>query len=187
MSFARGWQRLRARVALALGRHGAADAMLCALLARWPDDAHALASRAHLRAQRGQHTLAIADLQRLVERHPARAAADWFNLGFVLDAAERPDDAAAAFRRALELDPQLDRAWYGLGLVLIRQRRLDEAAAALERNTALQPMSPHGWYQLAHVHAQCARVGEARGIIRRLMGFEPAVARQLMRETGLAP
>jgi tetratricopeptide (TPR) repeat protein len=187
MNFVRARQRLGVRLALALGRLGAADALLCALLARWPDDAHALASRAHLRAQRGQHALAIADSQRLVERHPARAAADWFNLGFVLDAAARDDEAASAFRRALELDPRLDRAWYGLGLVLIRQQRLDEAAAALLRNTALQPMSPHGWYQLAHVHAQCARVGQARAIIRRLMGFEPAVARQLMRETGLAP
>ena len=33
----------------------------------------------------------------------------------------------AAFRRAVALDPKLDRAWYGLGLMLIRLRRYDEA------------------------------------------------------------
>lgn len=187
MNLALRRQRLGVRVALALGRHDVALARLDALLERWPDDAHALASRGHLRAQRGQAALAIADLQRLVERHPTRAAADWFNLGFVLDLARNDDAAAHAFRRAVELDARLDRAWYGLALVLIRQQRLDEAAVALERNTALQPMSPHGWYELARLHVQCARADHARGIIRRLMGFEPAVARQLMRETGLAP
>jgi tetratricopeptide (TPR) repeat protein len=185
--FAPAWQRLCVRAALALGRCDAAHARLGRMLQRWPGDAHALASRAHLRAQQGQVDLAIADLQRLVERHPQRAAADWYNLGFVLAAAARDDDAAQAFRRAVELDARMDRAWYGLGLVLIRLQRLDEAAVALQRNTELQPMSPYGWYQLAHVHAHSARQGEVRGIIRRLMGFEPAVARQLMRETGLAP
>jgi tetratricopeptide (TPR) repeat protein len=187
MSLALRWQRWCVRAALAVGRHDRALARLDTLLERWPDCAPALASRGHLRAQRGQFALSIADLRRLVELHPARAAADWFNLGFVLDAARHDDDAACAFRRAVELDARLDRAWYGLALVLIRQQRFDEAAAALERNTALQPMSPYGWYQLAHLHARCARADHARDIIRRLMGFEPAVARRLMRETGLAP
>ena len=95
-------------------------------------------------------------------------------------------EAEAAFRRALALDPKLDRAWYGLGLALIRQGRLDEAVAALKRNTELQPMSPYGWYQLARVHMDRQQPEEARKIIRHLKGFEPKVAAQLERETGLA-
>ena len=71
--------------------------------------------------------------------------------------------------------------------MLIRQRRLDDAVAALERNTKLQPMSPYGWYQLARVHVDRAQPDEARKIIRHLKGFEPKVAEQLVRETGLQP
>jgi tetratricopeptide (TPR) repeat protein len=172
---------------LTFGRNAAAEDVFTAMLARWPDDPYALSSRAHLRGQAGRRSQAIADQQRLVEAHPTLSAAHWFNLAFLLDEAERYDEAEPAFRRAVEMDPKLDRAWYGLGLVLIRLQRLDEAVAALERNTELQPMSPFGWYQLARVQVDREEPEAARKIIRHLKGFEPKVAEQLTRETGLAP
>jgi tetratricopeptide (TPR) repeat protein len=181
------WHRVRAMARLTLGLRAAAEDAFTAMLARWPDDAYALASRAHLRASLGRRSQAIADQQRLVQVHPDRSAADWFNLAFLLDEAERHDEAEPAFRRAVELDPKLDRAWYGLGLVLIRQQRLDEAVEALKKNTELQPMSPYGWYQLARVQLDREKPEEARKIIRHLKGFEPKVADQLVRETGLNP
>lgn len=180
------WQwRLRAMGWLVIGREAAAEACFSEMLKRWPTDAYALASRAHVRAQLGRRDEAIADAQRLVAAHPQRSAADWFNLAYLLDEAQRHDEAEAAFRSAVALDPKLDRAWYGLGLVLIRQRRLDEAVAALKRNTELQPMSPYGWYQLARTHVDRQHPEEAVKIIRHLEGFEPKVAAQLKRETGL--
>jgi tetratricopeptide (TPR) repeat protein len=138
-----------------------------------------------VRAELGRRSQAIADLQQLVARHPDRQAGDWFNLAFLLEEAERHDESEVAFRRAVALDPQLDRAWYGLALVLIRHHRLDEAVEALKRNTELQPMSPYGWYQLARVQVDRDKPEEARKIIRHLKGFEPKVADQLVRETGL--
>jgi tetratricopeptide (TPR) repeat protein len=177
--------KLRAIALLVLGRHAAAEAVFDRMLERWPSDAYALASRAHLRERRGARALAIADAQALVAAHPERSAADWFNLAFMLEAADRLDEAEAAFRRAVALDPKLDRAWYGLGLTLIRMQRFDEAVPALKRNTELQPMSPYGWYQLARVHMDRHQPDEARKIIAHLKGFEPKVAAQLERETGL--
>jgi tetratricopeptide (TPR) repeat protein len=179
--------KLRAVAWLLVGRPGRAEAAFDAMLARWPHDAYALASRCHVRAQSRQREAAIADAQALVAAHPQRSAADWFNLAFLLEDAQRLAEAEAAFRRATELDPKLDRAWYGLGLTLIRLQRFDEAAAALERNTELQPMSPYGWYQLARVQVDRHEPGEARRIIAHLKGFEPKVAAQLERETGLVP
>ncbi len=170
---------------LLVGRPAQAEETMGEMLRRWPDDAYALASRVHVRAQRGDADGAIADAQRLVAAHPARSAADWFNLGFMLEARGDLDAAEPAFRRAVELDPKLDRAWYGLGLALIRQRRFDDAVAALKRTTQLQPMSPYGWYQLARVHMDRAEPDETRKIIRHLKDFEPKVAAQLERETGL--
>jgi tetratricopeptide (TPR) repeat protein len=179
--------KLQAIALLVIGRTRAAEAVFGRMLQRWPADAYALASRAHVRAQLGQRDAAIADAQALVGAHPERSAADWFNLAFLLEEASRFDEAEPAFRRAVELDPKLDRAWYGLGLALIRQQRFDEAVAALEHNTQLQPMSPYGWYQLARVHVDRKEPEAARKIIRHLHGFEPKVAAQLERETGLAP
>ncbi len=179
--------KLRALFWLLFGRQEAAVQAFGAMLRRWPDDAYALASRSHVLSQLGRRDAAIADARRLTELHPSRSAGDWFNLAFLLEAAGHNDEAEPAFRRAIALDPKLDRAWYGLGLVLIRQGRLDEAVAALKRNTELQPMSPYGWYQLARVHVDRHDEDEARRIIRHLEGFEPQVAAQLQRETGLKP
>ncbi len=169
---------------LVLGRRVAAHAVFDAMLKRWPDDVHALASRAHLLAQANKFVAALADSHRLVALRPGHGRT-WFNHGFMLEAADMLDEAEAAFRRATELSPELDRAWYGLGLTLIRLRRYDDAVVALKRNTELQPMSPHGWYQLACVHLDRHEPEETLKIIRHLKGFEPKVAAQLERETGL--
>ena len=179
------WLKLRGMALLVVGRRRAAEETFDALLDRWPDDAYGLASRSHLRAQAGRTQLAIADAERLVAGHPDRSAADWFNLAFLRDKEGLTETAEAAFRRALDLDPKLDRAWYGLALTLIRQQRLEEAAKALRRNTELQPLSPFGWYQLARVHVDRAEPEKARRIIEHLRSFEPKVAAQLERETGL--
>ena len=48
-------------------------------------------------------------------------------------------------------------------------------------------MSPFGWYQMARVHVDLQQPEEARAVIRHLKGFEPKVAAQLERETGLRP
>jgi tetratricopeptide (TPR) repeat protein len=177
--------RLKALLLLVFGRHRAAERVFDAMLRQWPNDGYALASRSHLRMQRKDAAGAILDAQALVQHHPQRSAADWFNLAFLLEHAGRIDEAEAAFREAVAIDPKLDRAWYGLGLALIRQRRFDEAVTALERNTELQPMSPYGWYQLARVHMDRHQPDEALRVIRHLETFEPKVAAQLQRETGL--
>ena len=178
--------RLRAIALLLLGRSESAEAVFGDMLVLRPDDAYALASRSYVRVQLGRREAAIEDATRLVRVHPERSAGDWFNLAFLLEAGDRVEEAEAAFRRAVALDAKLDRAWYGLGLALIRQGRHEEAAEALRRNTELQPMSPYGWYQLARVHMDRHEPDEARRIIRHLRGFEPKIAAQLERETGLA-
>ena len=170
---------------LVLGRREAAIRVFDRMLVRWPANAYALASRAHLKAQLGRRGEAIADARALVAAHPDRSAADWFNLAFLLEDAAQLTEAEGAFKHAIRLDPKLDRAWYGLGLVLIRLGRNDEALVALERNTALQPMSPFGWYQRARLHMNRHEPEAALKIIRHLKGFEPKVAAQLERETGL--
>ena len=151
---------------------------------RWPGDAYVLASHAALRAETGAVVAAIADLRVLVARHPD-AAAGWFNLGFLLEQEAELAEAQSAFSLAVDLNPQLDRAWYGLGLALIRLGRHAEAIAAFKRNTELQPMSPYGWYQMARAHMDLQQPEEAARILRHLRGFEPKVAAQLERETGL--
>ena len=46
-------------------------------------------------------------------------------------------------------------------------------------------MSPYGWYQLARVQHELGRIDETQKVLDHLAKFEPKVARQLERETGL--
>lgn len=176
--------RWQVRLWLLAGRQRQALACVERMLVDGPLDAYALATRAHLLAALGDKPSAIGTLQTLVRAHPSQAAG-WFNLGFLCEEEGRLGEAEAAFRRATEIAPDLDRAWYGLGLSLIRQRQFDEAIVALRKNTELQPMSPYGWYQLARAHVDRQEPDEAAKIIRHLRQFEPKVAAQLERETGL--
>ncbi len=178
------WLKLSAMGCLVLGQGNRALQIFNQMLRGWPDDGYALASRAHLHAQAERLDVALADSKRLLVLRSDHAGT-WFNHGFMLEAAGRYEEALAAFGRATELGPKLDRAWYGMGLVLIRLQRYEEAVQALKRNTELQPMSPYGWYQLARVHVDRHQPEEAVKIIRHLQNFEPKIAAQLERETGL--
>ncbi|MCB1996012.1 MAG: tetratricopeptide repeat protein [Burkholderiaceae bacterium] len=185
-AWVRRWVRWCALTQLALGRPAAAQRLFERLLARWPHDLHAQASRAHLLALAGRWPEAEVTYLALLEASPDDAAA-WFNLGWVREQRGNDDGAAAAFERATHADARLDRAWFGLGQVLARQHRLDGAAAALKRNTELQPMSPHGWVALAHVQRARGRADEAQRIVDHLQGFEPKAAAALQRDLGPVP
>lgn len=154
------------------------------MLALDPDDALALASIAFHRAQQGYNREALALFDRVVALQPGDAEAQ-FNRGYLLQQLNDHDAAMAAFDRALAINPDHDRALYGKALSLISTRRLEEAVTPLEKNTKLQPMSPYGWYQLARVQHDLGRTEDTQRILDHLARFEPKVARQLERETGL--
>ena len=149
-----------------------------------PRDTLALASIAYRYAEAGRRHDALEMFDRVIAIKPADAETH-FNRGFLLQELGRHDDAIAAFRRAIEINPDHDRAHYGIGLSCIAVRRYGEALAPLKRNTELQPMSPFGWYQLARVQVDLNQRDKAQKVLNHLMTFEPKVAKQLARETGL--
>jgi Flp pilus assembly protein TadD len=177
--------RAWARVLLRLEQYDWAIELFQRMAVMRPDDDYPLASKAYLLTVTERKNEAARLLAQLTQSHP-QVGAHWFNLGFLQEEQGQFEAACQSFTKATELSPAIDRAWYGLGLVLIRLQRFDEAVKALKQNTKLQPMSPYGWYQLARVHVDRQQPDEARKIIRHLKGFEPKVAAQLERETGLS-
>jgi tetratricopeptide (TPR) repeat protein len=150
-----------------------------------PRDPRALATLAHLHAEKGRSAQAIELLRRSLDLDSGKAAT-WFNLGFLLQGEGQHDEAMASFDRAIALDPKLDRAHYGKAISLIKLGRLEESIPVLQRNIELQPMSPFGFYQLVHVYHRLGQAARAEETICHLAGFEPQVARQLERETGIS-
>ena len=150
-----------------------------------PDDFFVLTTLAHFLGQVPRSRLEAIGLLRKAIDQDANMPVIHYNLAYLLEQQGLLGEAEVSFRKALALNEKLDPAWYGLGLVLIQLRRPDEAIQALKRNTELQPMSPFAWYQLARLHVDQHEQDKAIEIIRHLRGFEPKVAEQLQRETGL--
>jgi tetratricopeptide (TPR) repeat protein len=156
------------------------------LQAEFPEDPRVLSAIAFAYAQQGRNREALARFDRVAAITPDAVEAH-FNRGYLLQALNNHEKAIEAFNRTLAIDPDHDRALYGLALSLISLKRLDEAVAPLEKNTRLQPMSPYGWYQLGRVQHDRGKHDKVAAIVARLAKFEPKVAAQLARETGLPP
>jgi tetratricopeptide (TPR) repeat protein len=151
-----------------------------------PDDPQILASMGYELLQAGRKRDALAAFDRAVALRPSWAEVH-FGRGMLQQELNDHESALETFDLALAANPDHDRALYGKALSLIALQRRDEAVAPLEKNTKLQPMSPYGWYQLARVQFDRGKTDKARAILDHLATFEPKVAAQLARETGLPP
>jgi tetratricopeptide (TPR) repeat protein len=178
------WLRLQAKAFLVVGMRSKAHAVFQDILEINPQDVLALNSLGFNELNDRRLVQALGFFERALALSPANANAH-FNVGFVLEELGRSQEAELAFKKALEIDEKMDRAWYGLGLVLVRQQRFAESLVAFKRNTELQSMSPYAWYQMARVHMEMQAPDKALEVMRHLNGFEPKVAAQLVRETGL--
>jgi tetratricopeptide (TPR) repeat protein len=149
-----------------------------------PKDPAPYASIAFLEAERGNSTAAIDALKAAIDIDASQAG-QWYNLGYLQQQGEHHTDALKSFEKAVQLNEKMDLAWYGQGISLIKLGRIDEAVKAFKKNIVLQPMSPYGFYQLAHAYHRLGDEERTRRTIKQLSGFEPKVALQLQRETGI--
>ena len=177
------WQQVSAW-ARVFGLKAAAQRAQERILAADPDDVRALMSIGYTLAQDNRYREALARFDHAARVAPGEFTAH-YDRGSLLQKLNDHEAALEAFARALALQPDHDLALYGQALSLISLRRLDEAVAPLERNTKLQPMSPYGWYQLGRVQFDRGKPDKTQAIIDHLAKFEPKIAAQLARETGL--
>ena len=178
------WLKFKAKTLLVFGLRAQANAVFHEILRNNPADVLALNSLGYDDLSHRRLPQALDFFERSLAQTPANANAH-FNVGFVREELGRTQEAELAFKAAIQIDEKFDRAWYGLGLALVRQRRFEESLVAFKRNTELQSMSPYAWYQMARVHVELQQPDKALEVMRHLKGFEPKVAAQLERETGL--
>lgn len=119
---------------------------------------------------RADATAALAAWQR-GEQTPAEAlkllwpvvrdAADHSNLGALLRALGKPAEAAAAYRRAIALDPHFAAAPYNLGNLLCDAGQFEDAEAAYAAALAARPDYPDALNALGIVQQRRGRLAEA--------------------------
>ena len=126
-----------------------------------------------------RYTDAVGRLQRVVALEP-RYVRGWDNLGLALEGLGRLDEAAEAYRKAIELN-RADAApsvWPPLnfGTLLIRSDRISEALPLLNEALRYDPKSAQVHYRLGLLHEKAGDVPEAIQELRESAALDSSYA-----------
>jgi tetratricopeptide (TPR) repeat protein len=94
-------------------------------------------------------------------------------LGFTLFRQGKKNDAAACFRKVLDLDPTVMSAHYFLGTILRESKKLDEATGHFRRCIELAPNIASGHYGLGAVLCDKQRWEDAVVSLQEAVKFDP--------------
>jgi tetratricopeptide (TPR) repeat protein len=86
------------------------------------------------------------------------------------------EEAVAAFRRAIALQPDFAGAYLNFGRALKRQNKLDEAVGAYRQTIALQPNYSAAYHNLGLVLLDQNKLEEAVAAFRRAIALQPDFA-----------
>jgi len=117
----------------------------------WPPEL----TQAEANIQKKDYAVAEPLLRKVVERDPTNYLA-WYDLGFVLNALDKPDESIAAYRKSVAAKPDVFESNLNLGLMLAKNGQ-PGAEQFLRAATTLKPTSnpdegrARAWISLAHV------------------------------------
>jgi tetratricopeptide (TPR) repeat protein len=110
--------------------------------------------------EHGDFTSAVEQLKTATTLLPSNAQA-WNYYGVALQHAGQPDDAAAAYNRALTLDRDLTEAHYNLGCLWLEQNKFDSAKTEFTAYTLRRNNAPEGWLKLGAAQLGAGEIAPA--------------------------
>jgi protein O-GlcNAc transferase len=123
--------------------------------------------------RRSGRTQEALDCYRRAAADAAAPAAVWFNYGNLLTELQQPEEAERAFRRALEIDPELHPALSHLARLLDGLGRAEEAVALHRRAIAIEPRNAVSLRGLGKLLYEQGKLAEAEGLYRRALELTP--------------
>ena len=123
-------------------------------------------SQAHLALGHADEAEALAREATTLEPAVGRT---WYTLAEVLKTSVEPqvrDEAAVAYRRALELDSQLVTAHHELGALYFKQGDYPEATREFEAIITAMPLHKQSYPMLAQCYARLGRKAEAQTTLK---------------------
>lgn len=122
------------------------------------------------KARQSKRSLELA--RQLAARYPSSAAANYY-AGYFASEEKRLPEAAAAFRRALAIQPQLVLGHLSLTFVEWRQGHYNDALHHIRKVTKLEPRAAAGWAVLSLCAEANGQWQESVMAARRLVALEP--------------
>ena len=153
----------------ALGQTEQAQVALNAALAADPGYAEALLISARTKAAARDSAAALALAEQVIAREPGHAEAWRLKGDILLYADNKPDEALAAYRKALDGDARSMSAHASILTLLMQQGKLDEAGAQLAALKKLAPRSLQTRYFEAQLAYQKKDYKAAREVLQQLV------------------
>ncbi|GFO60334.1 hypothetical protein GMST_26590 [Geomonas silvestris] len=100
-------------------------------------------------------------------------AEDWFISGLALNGAGRYQDAALAFARSLDINPESAATWLNLGTAQALSGDFDQAITHLKKSLQLEPKLALGYSNLAEVYFRVEQYREAAEAYQELLELTP--------------
>lgn len=95
------------------------------------------------------------------EPAPSPQVQEWFDEASGHVALGELDEAAALYRKCVEVDPQFFDGWHALGMALMRSGDLKEAIGAGLMATTLRPNDLLAWTALSQMYVKNGQIAEA--------------------------
>ncbi len=134
----------------------------------------------------GEYQAAVEDLREAIHLDANRAEV-WCNLAHAQAALTQDADAEASFRKALELQPDLDQAVSGLGVLMLAGGRTGDSIAFLEKFMASETPSVRTMIAYSRALAGAGRHADAVETLERAASLapdNPEVTAELQAYTG---
>jgi len=130
-----------------------------------------------LRRRAPRDTPPVADVARAGPHDTARAE-EYFRVGSALDDGDemKREDAAAAYRKALECDPYLVAALINLANIHYTRDEIVEAQALYERAIGLEPDFFEAHFNLGNIYHDLGRFPEAQACYGEALRLNPCYA-----------
>jgi putative PEP-CTERM system TPR-repeat lipoprotein len=157
----------------ALDRAPQAEAALAAALQADANHAPALLIRARQMAAKRDIDGAIQTTEAVIGRDATDADAWRLKGDLLLYGKSKPDDALAAYRKSIEVRPELVAGHAAAVTLLIQQRKFDEAATQLAQLKKVAPQNPQTKYFEAQLALQNKDYKLARELTQQLLHNAP--------------
>jgi tetratricopeptide (TPR) repeat protein len=119
----------------------------------------------------------ISDLAKKIHAMASRSAEEWFQVGMACDSnAESLDQAAQAYRKAVDAAPEWVEAHINLGTTLYQLGRMEEAREEFVIAVEFEPKNALAAFNLGCVLEQLGQTNEAIQHLRRAIEITPALA-----------
>ena len=119
---------------------------------------------------------AVAACRKAIQLRPTDNATEYQNLGLVLYIQGKPEAAAVAYRKAIELKPSYADAYFKLGNSLVMQKKMAEAIAAYREAIRIQHDHVDAYTGLGVAYHEQHRTEEAAAAYLKIIQLQPNAA-----------